>query len=114
MFATDNAGGVADEMNLNNINMRIIPDTPSIYASYKYADFGGNVNLGVNGELRNTNDLVDVDGDVVGGCDISVSETALPWGVQGEVDIDCPAGTTIEKFGFGGQEFFVDDIFFED
>lgn len=114
VFATDNAGGSANELNLNNINLRIIPDTPAVYATYKYADFGGNVNLGVNGDLRNTADLIDVDGDVVGGCDISVTETAIPGGVQGEVDIDCPDPVVIEKFGIGGQEFFIDEIYFED
>lgn len=114
IYATDNAGGAANELNLNNINLRIIPDTPAVYATYKYADFGGNVNLGVNGELKNTANLSDIDGDVVGGCDISVTETPIPGGYQGEVDIDCPDPVVIEMFGVGGQEFFIDNIYFED
>ncbi|MCR9160706.1 MAG: hypothetical protein ACE37F_20660 [Nannocystaceae bacterium] len=110
------AGGFANELNLNNINLRVIPDTPAVYATYKYAYFGGNVNLGVNGDLRNTNRPSDVDGDVVGGCDISVTEVPIPGsgGVRGEVDIDCPAGVVMDKFGVGGQEFFIDGVFFED
>lgn len=116
VVVSTNAGGLANELNLNNINVRVIPDTPAVYATYKYAYFGGNVNLGVNGDLRNTGRPSDVDGDVVGGCDISVTEVPIPFagGVRGEVDIDCPDPVVIDMFGVGGQEFFIDGVFFED
>lgn len=111
---SNHAGGVANELNLNNINVRIIPDTPAITAGYKYADFGGNVNLGVNGDLRNVNNLIDVNGDVVGGCDVIVTEFPMLGGVFGEVEILCPDPVVIDMFGVGGQEFFIDDVTFED
>jgi len=111
---SNNANGLANELNLNNINLRVIPDTPALTASFKYADFGGNVNLGVNGDLRNTNDMMDLDGAVVGGCDIEVTETVAVGHVFGEVDIICPDPVVIDRFGMGGQEFFVDGICFED
>lgn len=114
VVASNNAGGVANELNLNNINLRVIPNTPAITASYKYAYFGGNVNIGVNGDLRNTNKPFDLDGTVVGGCDIEVTEFAIPFGVAGDVEIICPDPVVIDRFGVGGQEFFVDDICFED
>ncbi|MGH1343773.1 MAG: hypothetical protein ACRBN8_19610 [Nannocystales bacterium] len=113
IVANNAAGGVASELNLNNINLRIIPDTPAYTASYKYADFGGNMNLGVNGDLRNTNDLMTVDGTVVGGCDVEVTQTNFVGLQVGEVEIICAAPEEIEMFGIGGQEFFVDDICFE-
>jgi hypothetical protein len=43
------AGSATKELNLNNIMVRVIPDTPAVSATYKYADLGGNVNLGVHG-----------------------------------------------------------------
>lgn len=111
---SNNAGGLANELNLDNINMRVIPDTPAISAGYKYADFGGNVNLGVNGDLRNVAQLIVLDGDVVGGCDVSVTETPIVGGVRGTVDITCDAPNEIDMFGVGGQEFFVDGVHFAD
>ena len=41
-------------LNLNNINLRVIPDTPVLTATHKDADFGGNAKMGVNGNLRDT------------------------------------------------------------
>ncbi|MGH1342614.1 MAG: hypothetical protein ACRBN8_13720 [Nannocystales bacterium] len=111
---SNHATGVANELNLNNINLRVIPDTPALTASYKYADFGGNVNMGVNGDFRNTSDMMDLDGTVVGGCDVEVTETVAVGHMFGEVDIICPDPVVIDRFGMGGQEFFVDDICFED
>ncbi len=111
---SDNAGGVASEINLNNINLRVVPNSPGYTASYKYAHFGGNINLGVNGFLRNTYDLSTLDGTVVGGCDVEVTQTVVNPSLRtGEVEIICPAPVLLEKFGIGGQEFFVDDICFE-
>ncbi|MGH1347915.1 MAG: hypothetical protein ACRBN8_40545 [Nannocystales bacterium] len=108
------AGGFAHELELNNINVRVTPDTPAVFASYRYAYLGGNVNIGVNGDLRNVSRPIFVNGDVVGGCDVTVTENAIPGGFNGSVEIDCPAGTEIDMFGVGGQEFWIDNVFFED
>ncbi len=107
------AGSPTKELNLNNIMAQVIPDTPAYAANYLYADLGGNVNFGVNGDFRNVADLVDLDGTVVGGCDITVTETAFFGGVRGEVIISPQEGVEIEKFGVGGQEFYIDDVCFD-
>lgn len=104
------AGSTTKELNLNNIMVRVIPDTPAVSASYKYADLGGNVNLGVNGDHRNVGDLIALDGTVVGGCDVSVTQVAIAGGHRGVVEITPQAGNTIEMFGVGGQEFYIDDV----
>ena len=113
--ATNLAGGTPpQELSVSNIDVRVIPDVPaSTEATYLYADFGGNVNFGVNGDFRNTADLADLDGTVVGGCEVSVTEIPVFGGVIGQVTITAGPGIDIEKFGFGGQEFWVDDICFE-
>ena len=53
------------------------------------------------------------DGDVVGGCDIAVTEVPIIGGVRGDVDIICPP-ETLDMFGVGGQEFYIDGVHFAD
>jgi hypothetical protein len=102
-------GSSDQELWLNNINASVIS------ASFLYADLGGNVNLGCNGvELENVEDLIELDGEFVGGCEITVTEFSLGGNqVYGEVIIEPAPGNTISKFGVGGQEFFVDDLCFD-
>jgi hypothetical protein len=108
---SSNAGGTpVDELNLSNILMRVTPDTASTGVSYRYADMGGNVNFGVNGDFRNVADISSLDGTVVGGCDIMVTRTNIAGGYRGFVVITPQSGVTIERFAVGGQEFFVDDV----
>ena len=104
------AGSPVQELNLNNITFRVFLDDPGTEVRYRYADLGGNVNFGVNFDFRNVADLADLDGTVVGGCDVSVTELPMLGGVFGEVTITPQAGNVIEVFGVGGQEFWVDDV----
>ncbi|HEX3480798.1 MAG TPA: hypothetical protein VHT91_37530 [Kofleriaceae bacterium] len=105
------AGGTpVNELNLNNILMRVTPNTPSAGVNYRYADLGGNVNFGVNGDFRNVLDLDTLDGTVVGGCDIMVTRTNFPGGYRGIVEIMPQPGVMVDRFSVGGQEFFVDDV----
>lgn len=105
------AGGTpVNEVNLNNILFRVTPNLPSAGASYRYADLGGNVNFGVNGDFRNVADLDVLDGTVVGGCDITVTRMNFPGGYRGLVEIDPQPGVMIDRFSVGGQEFFIDDV----
>ena len=111
VVATTWAGGTpVNELNLNNILMRVTPNTPSNGVNYRYADLGGNVNFGVNGDFRNVGDLNTLDGTVVGGCDIMVTRMNFPGGYRGIVEIMPQPGVMIERFSVGGQEFFVDDV----
>ena len=103
-------GTPVNELDLNNIFMRVTPTTPSAGATYRYADLGGNVNFGVNGDFRNVADISTLDGTVIGGCDIMVTRTNIPGGYRGIVEINPLPGVMIDRFGVGGQEFFVDDV----
>lgn len=109
-------GSPTKELNLTNIMVRVIPGTPAVSAQYKYADLdlsaNGNVNLGVNGDHRNVEQLIMLNGTVVGGCDISVTEVVIAGGQRGVVTITPQAGNTIQMFGVGGQEFYIDDVSF--
>jgi hypothetical protein len=108
--STNAAGSATKELNLNNIMVRVIPDTPAVSARLKYAWFGGNVNLGVNGDHHNELEPMDLDGIVAGGCDITVTQVNIMGGYRGVITITPQAGNDIERFGVGGQEFYVDDV----
>lgn len=109
-------GSGSQEIWFTNINASVIPDTPAYSVSFLYADIGGPVNLGCNGvQLVEVDQLSELDGEWVGGCEITVNATASnPYGGEyGEVIIEPGPGTMISKFGIGGEEFFVDDLCFD-
>jgi hypothetical protein len=111
VFASTIAGGTpVNELNVNNIFVRVTPDTPSAGVTYRYADLGGNINFGVNGDFRNVADISALDGTVVGGCDIMVTRMNFSGGYRGFVEINPQPGVMIERFGVGGQEFYIDDV----
>jgi hypothetical protein len=104
------AQGSGQEVNLNNINIRFIfAAVQPVSATFKYADWGGNVNLGINGTLSNRGDLSELNGSVVNGVLILVTRTDVPGGHYGTVAL-IGQSSSIERFGVGGQEFWADDI----
>jgi hypothetical protein len=107
---SNNAYGSGQEVNLNNINLRYIFDVDQPYiVIFRYADAGienGNINLGINGILSNTQDLSDLDGMNIGGVDVIVTRHDEPSIHHGTVTLI----GRIERFGVGGQEFWVDDV----
>ena len=106
-------GSGNQEIWFTNINASVIPDTPANFVSFLYADIGGPINFGCNGlELVEASNFSDLDGEWVGGCEITVTVFgAGPYSNEyGEVIIEPGPGQTIEKFGIGGEEFFVDDL----
>jgi len=110
------AGGSAtQELELNNIVTRVTPNTGAIEVTLLYADYGGEVNFGINGDVRRIADLADLDGLVVGNAGVFVTEVpivvgGLVVGVQGELTAIPLVGSTIDAVGIGGQEFYIDDM----
>lgn len=104
------AGGSSfQELNLNNIGMRLVLDDTVPTAKFLYDDHGGRTNLEVNGDVRVLNDLCDVGPNctaTVGGATVEVTETAIAGGLRGGVTIT----GEIDSFGVGGQEFHIDDV----
>lgn len=104
------SGSPTQELNLNNINLVVRTLSAPTMAKFNYADFGGNVNLMVNGAGSNTGDL-DASPATLGGVAVTVTRTNMFGFHFGTVYLDGSAtGTTIDRFGMGGQEFFVDDV----
>ncbi len=112
IVSSNNAGGTSiQELSLENIVARVYPNNPATHVEFLYSDKGGNVNLGINGDFRNVNDPADLNGLIIGGCEVFVTGIPIFGGdSQGTVEITPLVGTTINVFGVGGQEFYIDDI----
>ncbi len=106
----------SQELWLRNISFVANPDPDSVEAKFAYADFGGNVNLGVNGVILNLADLSDIGpltasgnyAATVGGVEVRVTRVNMFSFHFGDVSLIAPAGTVIDTFGVGGAELFID------
>jgi len=74
--------------------------------TFNYAEFGGSVNLIIDGQLANANNMIDLHGTTLGGAAISVSAVAVPGGVAGRVTLT----GIMQRLGVGGQEFWIDHV----
>ncbi|WP_264322338.1 SdrD B-like domain-containing protein [Zarconia navalis] len=72
--------------------------------SLVFGEFGGNLNLEINGDFRNFEDFADIDGDTVGGVDVSVVNGF--GDDQGTLQLS----GDISSFSVGGQELWIDDV----
>lgn len=105
----NHAGHIGQEMTLNNVRLDFdFPFTPN-RVIFRYGDMGGNVNLLINGNLKNSDDLMDFDGTTINGVDVYVTEIPVTGGVQGVVLLKGP----INRLEVGGQEFFIDHVGFK-
>jgi len=83
--------------------------------AFDYGDFGGNLNLEVNGDrVFDIGSFAQsppngVDGSTIGGASVSVQTTSGTSGEVGHVEI---TGTDISSFSVGGQELFIDNVEF--
>ena len=71
--------------------------------SFKFGEYGGNLNLEINGDFRNFDNMLDIDGLVIGGVTVSVD-----WGGTGA---DCGQISLTGDMAYlrmGGQEYWVD------
>jgi len=108
IHGTQQSGGTDQDLELNNISLVVINDSgaPKGGLTLLFGEYGGNVNLTVNGDFRNEVDLIDLDGQVVGGVTITVTQT----GNLGTLE----ASGEITEFVIGGQELWIDHICIEE
>jgi hypothetical protein len=98
------AGGSGQDVQVNNVNLAFDFGARLAGLSLQFGEFGGNLNLDVNGDFRNFNNFTDIDGDTIGGADVNV-----------DFDPDNQHGVltltgVIETFAIGGQELWLDDV----
>jgi len=71
--------------------------------SFKFGEYGGNLNLEINGDFWNFDNMVDIDGMVIGGVTVSVD-----WGGGGGDCGQVSLSGDVEFLRIGGQEFWMD------
>ena len=100
------AHGSLNELNTNNINARYnFAGSIGTQSEVRllFGEYGGNINVVVNGDPANVDNFIDLDGAVLGGCTISVISGGF-GGDHGELLIT----GSIDKLIIGGQELAVD------
>ncbi|MBN1125211.1 MAG: hypothetical protein JXA82_09390 [Sedimentisphaerales bacterium] len=98
------AGGSGQEMIVNNVNLEF--QFPEVLPGLQllFGEYGGNCNININGDHRNFANFQDIDGQVIGGVQVSVT-----GGAGNETGILRLYGD-IHQFYIGGQEFAIDNV----
>lgn len=97
------AGGSGNELAVNNVLLEF--QFGSITGlSLGFGEYGGNLNLLINGDFRNFNTFSDIDGLVIGGVGVSVVN-----GFGNDIGALSLTGV-INDFAIGGQELWIDNV----
>jgi len=112
------AHGSNNEAGLSNVNVcfRALPYTPSIsLVEFAFGEYGGNLNLMVNGQLVNFGNFQDIHQQVIGGVTVDV---LFGGGGQDYGKIVLLGNMSEQYYGanlwghlaIGGQELWIDDL----
>ena len=104
VVALGRAGGSGKEIAVNNINLELDIGPPLAGLSLLFGEYGGNLNLRINGDFRNFNNFADINGATIGGVRVTVVN-----GFGNDKGILRLEGM-VDEFSVGGQELFVDDL----
>ncbi len=96
------AGGSGQDMEVNNVNLDFMLPFDPTGISLLFGEYGGNVNLSVNGVLENEFDF-DLMPGTIGGVDVDVMDLG---GGLGAITLT----GDITQFSIGGQELWIDDV----
>ncbi len=99
------AGGSGKELNTNNVNLTFDFGHPIKGLVIRFGEYGGNLNIRINGDFRNFENFKDIDGMLIGGVRVSV-----PTGGHGNDKGTLRLKGEINEFSLGGQELYIDDI----
>jgi len=100
------SGGSGKDLNARNVNLRFMFDYPVDKITLKFGELGGNNNIKVNDNFRNVQDLVSLNGNTIGGAQVTVSAVQQGNNWYGDMSIE----GDIDNFVIGGQELWLDDI----
>lgn len=98
------AGGSGIDLNLNNVNLDFGFGIPLRGLSLLFGEYGGNLNIEINGDFRNVENFPDIHGAIIGGVEVKVIGGALPE--LGKLVLTGP----ITQFAIGGQELWIDSL----
>ena len=98
------AGGSGQDLTINNVNVGVgFPATPNV-VHLRFGEYGGNLNLEVNGDFQNFNNFADLNGTVIGGASVAVTN-----GFGNDQGTLMLTGE-VHSLAVGGQELAVDEI----
>jgi len=97
------AGGSGQDMQVNNINLDFNFGGPVKSLTLYYGEYGGNLNIDINGDFKNFNDFTDIHGTTIGGVSVSVTTLGHDMG-----KLKLLGNTTV--FIIGGQELWIDNV----
>jgi hypothetical protein len=99
----DHGGNIGLFTNNVNLNFKLSSPIDSLKISGEY--HGGNSNITINGDFRNFGPPSDIDGDVIAGVTVSVSDLGNDTWLLDFTGV-------IKEFSIGGQEFWIGDVCF--
>ncbi len=100
------ACGSGNELGVNNVNIEFDYGVPLTELVIHYGEYGGNINLEINGECHNAPNFADLP-VVIGGVQVSAVDNGTPGNSCGRLTLEGP----INGVRIGGQELWIDDIF---
>lgn len=97
------AGHTGLDVNLNNITVEFtFPSIPTALILF-YGEYGGNINVEINGDLRNVENFADINATIIGGVNVTITNVVGQKGVLNLLG-------TINSFSIGGQELWIDHV----
>ena len=100
------AKGSGNDINARNVNLNFLYDHPLDKITFKFAEFGGNINIKINGDFKNINDMISLNGTSVGNVQITINANQDGNNWYGEAILE----GVINEFVIGGQELWLDNI----
>lgn len=97
------AGGSGHEINVNNCTLFFDFPLPPDRLDLLYGEYGGNLNIKINGDFRNFEDFTDIHGIRIGGVDVEVTKIGTDQGSLSLIG-------TINTLAIGGQELYLDEF----
>jgi hypothetical protein len=99
------AGGAGLDINANNVTLHFDFGLPLSGLLFRFGEYGGNLNININGDFRNFDNLIDIHGQTIGGVEVFV----LSGGLGNDTGLVRLSGV-IAQFAIGGQELWLDDV----
>lgn len=99
------AGGAGNEIAVNNVNLAFDFGASYSNLTLRFGEYGGNLNIEINGVLKNFADFINIDGGNIGGVTVAVASGGF-GNDQGSLALS----GTISSFSVGGQELWIDNV----
>ena len=111
------AGGSGQEMTINNVNLAFDFRSSCKGLSLRFGEYGGNLNIGINGDFRNFENFADINHTTIGGINVSVVNgfgndkgTLKLSGTIHKSKFTLEEEEVRASIIIGGQELWIDDV----